>query len=232
MINALGDEIRWTDRYRHKYDSAMAEWLDSGPEPDESTGSVDWRGHVARFGKRLLHTDDRGFVSVECFDTEAEAVDRFEVIDAEYGAWLDDDEPYDDEPTTDEPEPDEPLHVTMTLEALGTGTMTGTDPTVMNRYNVTLQDQNGNVLVVPFFTGLGWTTEPTIGDVLSCLASDLTVDSPDEAEDIGLGIRAYLQLKDQNGRVQAFFGRRLDVLVQFDADDRFAAAATGTEVTL
>jgi len=108
MINALGDDIRFTDRYRTKYDSAMAEWLDSGPEPDESTGSVEWHGHVSRFGKRLLHEDDRGFVSVERFDTEAEAIDRFETIDAEYGAWLDDDEPEDDEPMTDdEPEPDD-----------------------------------------------------------------------------------------------------------------------------
>jgi hypothetical protein len=106
MINALGDDIRWIDRYRHKYDSAMAEWLDSGPEADESTGSVEWHGHVSRFGKRLLHSDDRGFVTVERFSTEAEAIERFNVIDDEYSAWMDEDDTAPEyEPTV---EPDEP----------------------------------------------------------------------------------------------------------------------------
>jgi hypothetical protein len=96
MINQFGDDIRFTDRYRTKYGSAMAEWLDSGPEPDESTGSVEWRGHVARFGKRLMIEDDQGFVTVERFGSETAAIYRFEQIDAEYSAWMDDDEPADE----------------------------------------------------------------------------------------------------------------------------------------
>jgi len=217
-----GDDIRWTDRYRHKYGSAIAEYLGTVEGgtivADEDTGSVEApTGWVGRFGRRLMIEDDRGFVSVERFDTEADAIERFEAIDAEYGAWMDD---------------DEPLHLTMTLESLGTGTMTGNEPTLMNRYNVTLTDQNGNVLVFPFFTDLGWTTDPTIGDVLQSLALDVTVDTPEKAEDLSLTIRQWLQPDEQNARVRAFFGDRIDVLVQFDADDRFAEAATGTEVTL
>lgn len=88
MKTQFGDDIRYSDPHRHKYDSAMAEYLD-GLDADESTGDVDWHGHVSRFGKRLLHHDDRGFVSVERYPTVAAAVERFEVIDAEYGAWLD-----------------------------------------------------------------------------------------------------------------------------------------------
>lgn len=91
MLNQFGDDIRLTDPHRHKYGSAMAEYLDAGLDPDQATGSVEWHGHVSRFGKRLLHEDDRGFVSVERYPTEAAAVERFEAIDAEYGEWVDSD---------------------------------------------------------------------------------------------------------------------------------------------
>lgn len=88
MINQFGDDIRLTAPRRHKYDSAMAEYLDSSYDYDDATG-VEWRGFVRRFGKRLLHTDDQGFVTVERYATEAEAIERWETIDAEYGEWLD-----------------------------------------------------------------------------------------------------------------------------------------------
>jgi len=89
MKNQFGDDIRLTDPHRHKYNSAMAEYLDSGLDADQSTGGVDWHGHVGLFGKRLLHTAARGFVSVEKFPTKAAAVERFDAIDAEYSAWVD-----------------------------------------------------------------------------------------------------------------------------------------------
>lgn len=89
MINQFGDDIRLTDPHRHKYDSAMAEYLDSGYDYDDATGDVSWHGFVRRFGKRLVHEDDYGFVTVERYATEAEAIERWETIDAEYGEWLD-----------------------------------------------------------------------------------------------------------------------------------------------
>jgi hypothetical protein len=217
-----GEEIRFTDRHRRKYDSAMAEYLctvEGGTiVADEDTGTVEApTGWVGRFGRRLMTEDDRGFITVERFATEAEAVERFEEVTEAFNVW---------------DSQDEALHLSMTIEALGTGTMTGTKPTIMNRYNVTFTDQNGDTLTVPFYTGLGWDRLPSIGDVLQCLASDLSVDTPEEAEDLGLGIRGWLQMDDQNRRVQAFFGNRVDGLMQFAADERYAEAATGTEVTL
>jgi hypothetical protein len=88
MITRNGEDIRLSDQHRHKYDSAMAEFLDT-LDADETTGSVDWRGFVGRYGKRLLHEDDRGFVSVERYPTVADAVERFETLDAEYCTWDD-----------------------------------------------------------------------------------------------------------------------------------------------
>ena len=217
-----GEEIRYSDKYRHKYGSAIAEFLcavEGGTiVADEDTGTVEApTGWVGRFGRRLMTEDDRGFITVERFATEAEAVERFEEVAEAFNAW---------------DSQDEALHLTMTIEALGTGWMRGDAPTIMNRYNVTFTDQNGDTLQVPFYTGLGWDREPSIGEVLQCLASDLSVDTPEEAEDLGLGIRGWLDLSAQNDRVKAFFGDRVDGLMQFAADERYAEAATGTEVTL
>lgn len=90
-----GMEIRLTDPHRHKYDSAMAELLDM-LDDDEATGSTEWAEYVQRFGKRLLFTDDRGFVTCERWESVDAARARFDEIDAAYGVWLDTD---DDEPT-------------------------------------------------------------------------------------------------------------------------------------
>jgi hypothetical protein len=83
-----GEEIRSADD-RHKYDSAMAEFLDTigADYEDESTGDVEWAEYVQRFGKRLLFTDDRGFVSCERFATVDLARARFDEIETAYNEW-------------------------------------------------------------------------------------------------------------------------------------------------
>jgi hypothetical protein len=87
-----GEDIRWTDRYRHKYGSAMAEYLctvEGGSiVADEDTGTVEApTGWVGRFGRRLMTEDDRGFITVERFATEDEAIERFEAIAEQFNAW-------------------------------------------------------------------------------------------------------------------------------------------------
>lgn len=87
-------EIRLTDPHRHKYGSAMAEYLDHLDGDDARTGSTEWSEYVQRFGKWLLFSDDRGFVTAEKCPTVADAVERFDVIDAAYSEWC---ETVDDE---------------------------------------------------------------------------------------------------------------------------------------
>lgn len=85
------EDIRATDPHRHKYDNAMAEYLDfiGADYEDESTGSVEWCEYVQRFGKRLLITDDRGFVTCDKYATEDAAREVFGRADVAYGEWLD-----------------------------------------------------------------------------------------------------------------------------------------------
>jgi hypothetical protein len=215
MICTNGEEIRHSDPHRHKYGSAMAELLDH-LNPDEETGSVDWHGHVGRFGKRLLHSDDQGFVDVERYTSEAEAIERFQAIDTEYGEWLGD----DDEPT---------MHLTLTLVSHGVvpNALDGNSP--MNHYTATLTDGDGDTLSVPFYTGTGWDREPQIGDVLSCLASDLSFSDPADAEDAGLTIPQWEALKAQNARVAAFLGEYIDAFMERSEEWE---ELTGTEATL
>jgi hypothetical protein len=42
-------------------------------EFDEEAGSVEWGGRCARFGKRVLLEDDRGFVTLRKFSSPREA---------------------------------------------------------------------------------------------------------------------------------------------------------------
>lgn len=93
-----GHEIRWQDAHRHKYGSAMAEYLDLCEGEDEATGDVDWTGHYRRFGKRILVCNDQGFVDVWRYASEDEAIGEFAAIDLDYCRYEDeDDEGEDDE---------------------------------------------------------------------------------------------------------------------------------------
>jgi hypothetical protein len=81
-----GHEIRWRQG-PGKYANGMAEYLDLMDGEDEWTGTTEWDVHVRRFGKRLLCTDERGFVWVTRYDTEDDAIAEFSTLDAEYCAW-------------------------------------------------------------------------------------------------------------------------------------------------
>jgi len=80
-------EIKLTDLHRHKYLSAMAEYLSYCDGEDEWTGSVEWDVYVQRFGKRILFNDDRGFVWVDKFASEDEAKAQFMLIAEAYHPW-------------------------------------------------------------------------------------------------------------------------------------------------
>lgn len=96
MILCTGDEIRLTDPHRHKYLSAMAEYLDhlagmSGE--DASSGDVECStGWFALFGRRILVHNSQGFVWTETFDTATEARAHYDLLDTEYGMWGNDEE--------------------------------------------------------------------------------------------------------------------------------------------
>jgi hypothetical protein len=82
----LGDEvvtIRKTDRFRHKYGDAMAEYLDTCLDgPDDVVGDCDgpYGYYCGRYGKRLLFTDSFGFVSVDTFRSAGDALAVFDAI--------------------------------------------------------------------------------------------------------------------------------------------------------
>lgn len=84
MILTNGDEIRWTD-VRHKCDSAIAEYMLACEGHrlfgDEDTGTVESSaGWTGRYGKRLMCEDDRGFITVERFSSEDDAINEMDRI--------------------------------------------------------------------------------------------------------------------------------------------------------
>lgn len=87
----LTEDIRWTDTHWGKYSDGMANYL-SRLDADEATGEDEWSAFVQRFGKRLLFSDDRGFVTVEKYASVDDAKTRFNEIDSAYGEWLDENE--------------------------------------------------------------------------------------------------------------------------------------------
>lgn len=93
-IKVPAPEITWKapERSYGKYDCAMAEYLDIFGDGDDETGSTEWYEHVMRFGRRLLFTDDNGFVTCERFGDEGKAKERFEEIDIAYSEWRDEGE--------------------------------------------------------------------------------------------------------------------------------------------
>ncbi len=95
MILSDGAEVSRASVSPHKFGGdPMAEylWL-AANDADEHTGDAcDWHYHVARFGKRLLICWSSGFVEVDRFYVEQEAIDAFKEIDAEYSAYMGDEE--------------------------------------------------------------------------------------------------------------------------------------------
>lgn len=85
--------IKKNDPHRHKYADAMAEYLDYldyGMVADGYSGDSEClTGHFARFGRRILVGDDRGFVWVEKWPSEQSARQVYDAMDHYYGWWAD-----------------------------------------------------------------------------------------------------------------------------------------------
>lgn len=82
---------------RHKFGGdPMAEYLhrlSCEGMSDEWTGdAIDWNYCVHRFGKRLLFCFPSGFVDQVRLEDEQAAIEGFEECQAEYDAWLGDEE--------------------------------------------------------------------------------------------------------------------------------------------
>lgn len=74
------------DRYgdSHKYDSPMAEFIDTHDAYDETSGDVQYFLWFGRAGKWIITHDDRGSVDSVKYDTVAEAQAEFVKLDDRY----------------------------------------------------------------------------------------------------------------------------------------------------
>lgn len=91
MITRSEQSIRLTDPRRHKYADAMAEYLsdlamDGGQ--DQDSGDVECpTGWFARFGRRILVGDERGFVWVEVWPEPLAAEQVYNAMQRYYDEW-------------------------------------------------------------------------------------------------------------------------------------------------
>lgn len=91
-MTTFTDEVRETVS-PHKFGGsrmAAACWLISlDGSADEETGDAnEWQYHASRIGRRVLYTDSQGFVWVDTYDSELQAVRAFEADDRAYGEVL------------------------------------------------------------------------------------------------------------------------------------------------
>lgn len=91
-MTTFTDEVRETVS-PHKFNGdrmAAACWLVSlDGSADEETGDAsEWHYYAARIGRRLLYTDSHGFVWVDTYNSELQAVRAFEADDRSYGEYL------------------------------------------------------------------------------------------------------------------------------------------------
>jgi hypothetical protein len=81
----------------HKYGGdPLAEYVHElsldGSYADGESGDVEApTGWFARFGKRLLHHDEQGFVEVVRYASADDATTAFEMLQDEYDVWADED---------------------------------------------------------------------------------------------------------------------------------------------
>lgn len=89
-MTTFTDEVRETFTPWGKFSSrraALAWHVSLDGTADEETGSTEWDVWVARIGRTLVSTDDRGFVDARRYATEEEARAAFEMIDNAYAEW-------------------------------------------------------------------------------------------------------------------------------------------------
>lgn len=106
MIVKDWGSIKLTDPHRHKYDSAMAEYLDylgMNGAYDSQGGNVESPvGAFQRFGRRILRGDDRGFIWVETWPEPQAAEQVFDALEFVEGQWSYDEWGDEDEPRTED----------------------------------------------------------------------------------------------------------------------------------
>jgi hypothetical protein len=89
----------------------------------------------------------------------------------------------------------------------------------------TLEMPGGDVMHVPFHTGMGWTEDPTAVDVLECLASDASTVANGETLEEWCGEycedpsccqprKMYRAVVKQTRKLRAFLGDRFDEYVR------------------
>lgn len=61
--------------------------------------------------------------------------------------------------------------IKLVLDFKGYSKMNETDSTVMNHYKACLKF-NGKQMTIDFYTGMGWTKEPNVKDIMNCLLMD------------------------------------------------------------
>lgn len=99
-----------------------------------------------------------------------------------------------------------------------------------NPWTVVLRYQ-GRRMTVPFYTGSGWTREPTAADVVDCLCSDASGiecarDFDDWCSDLGMDTdsrkaeRIYRQSERQTAALRRLLGADYDDVVREDEDQR------------
>lgn len=91
-MTTFTDEVRETVS-PHKFGGsriAAACWLLSldGSEDEHTGDASDWQFYAARFGRRILYTDSQGFVWVDTYPSELQAVRAFEADDRSYSESL------------------------------------------------------------------------------------------------------------------------------------------------
>lgn len=72
----------------HRLIDALEAYWGNGSS-DESCGDADTFGHYYRVDRWIVRTDSQGFATPETFDTEQEAKDAFQKIEAEWLTWED-----------------------------------------------------------------------------------------------------------------------------------------------
>jgi len=98
LIKDYGDNVVSIKRSdsRYKYDSAMAEYLsykDVQMFSDRESGDVECpTGYFAQFGRRILVSNDRGFVWVEVWPSEESAEQVFYAMEHYYSVWSDEED--------------------------------------------------------------------------------------------------------------------------------------------
>lgn len=92
----LKNDTDTRDLHWGKYDSPMAVYLENlwldGDQGIDWIGSVDELGHYAQYGRRVMVSDDLGFVSVLTFPDQGSADDFMEHMYHAYAVYDDGEE--------------------------------------------------------------------------------------------------------------------------------------------